>query len=169
MRDVEGPAGPVRSFWSDLRADVEATAGEYRDAGWEALALHPGDATPLPGEGDDPPAFDVLLPDDEFEALRSLVADGTAFDAYEVYSTVEGGAVFLLVVMRDAASETAVLFPLYYRPGDPATAALRERVAAAGTLETHLRRLRRDEVVRFTHDEPGLFVPDGDGATGSDG
>jgi len=153
---------PVREFWEDVIADMEATAEEYEEEGWEALALHPGETTPLAGEGTERPGFDVLLPDNEFEELLSLIEVGVDFSAYEVYSTAVDDVVFLVVAMQDAATENAVLFPLYYRPGTDSAGELREHVEATGEVRSHLRRLREDEIVTFEHEEPELFFAEAD-------
>lgn len=165
--DADGTDGtaamtdPVRAHWEDVLSDTAATAAEFEERGWEALTLRPGDVTALAGEDVDRPGFDVLLPDDEFEDLLATVEDAT-FDAYDVYATVAEGTAFLLVVMQDAERETAVLFPVYYRRDGDSVEELREHAEETGTVRTLLRRLRRDRVVTFEHDDPELFFPDGE-------
>lgn len=158
--DGASPSGPVASFWPNLLEDMAATAAEYAESNWEPLQLHPGDVTPVTGDAVEHVGFDVLLPDDEFEALTGVIDDGASFDAFDVYTTTVGGVVFLLVAMEDPTTETAVLFPLYYRPGEDGLAEVREHAEETGAVQTHLRRLAEDRYVTFTLDEPSLvFEP----------
>jgi len=145
-------ASAVREHWDDLVGDMEATAAEFEDAGWDALQLHPGDVTAVTG---DRWGFDVLVPDDEFEQLHEWVDDG-AFDEHDVYR-VESGIVFALVVLRDEADERAVCCPLYY--DDATVKGLCDLAGQQGRVFTHVRNLA-EEYVTFTHEEPSLFFPD---------
>ncbi|WP_246022907.1 DUF7529 family protein [Halosimplex halophilum] len=150
-----GAASAVREHWEDLIGDMEATAAEFEDAGWETLQLHPGDVTAVTG---DRWGFDVLVPDDEFERLREWV-DAGDFDEHDVYR-VESGIHFALVVLKDEGGERAVCCPLYY--DDAAVEGLGEVAAGEGRVYTHVRNLA-EEYVTFSHEEPELFFPaDGD-------
>jgi len=162
---VDAAAGPafgagfaqgaaIREHWSDLIGDLEATAAEYRERGWEVLELHPGDVTVVDA---DVRGFDVLVPDDEFETLESWVADGR-FDEHDVYLATRA-IVFVLVVLRDEATERAVCCPLYYGPADIET--LHDVLEAEGRLMTHVRSLD-NEYVTVVHEDPAVFFPDTD-------
>jgi len=138
----------VQEHWSDLLEDVAATAEGFRAEGWEVLELHPGDVT----VDSDALALDVLVPDDEFERLEAMVAEGS-FDEHDVYRTA-AGAVFLLVVARDEERNQAVCCPAYYDPADALE--LKRRSREEGRITTRLRRLSGG-AVEFTHGEPSLF------------
>ncbi len=151
------------NFWDDILADMEATAAEYDERGWETLQLHPGDVVALSGEtpeGDRTERFglDVLVPDDEFEEIEALVTGGVAFDTYEVYKAVAGGLVLLVVAMEDTDAETALLYPAYYRIRDDDTTTLFDRAREEGALYSYLRRLDNRHV-ELRHDDPSLFEP----------
>ena len=170
----------VRGFWDDVIGDMEATAAEYRDAGWETLELHPGDVTPVPGlrggdrtrVGDDGRAagsdaaadeygLDVLAPDDEFAALTDRV-EGATFDAYDAYRAQRGGVVFLVLAMRAPAAERAVLLPLHYRLDEGRE--MCRRADAAGEMRVSVRPLSDDRRVTFTQADPSNLLPaDADG------
>ncbi len=150
--------GRVAPRWTTVIEEMHATAEEYADAGWETVQLHPGDVTVIGGGAEvDRAGLDVLVPGEEFEQLTDAVADRT-FDAHDVFRTAEGGIVFLLDVVTDAAGDVAVFVPAYYEATDAET--LRS-TAADGTLTTHVRRLRNDRRVEFDLDEPALFLPGG--------
>ncbi|MFC7070386.1 DUF7529 family protein [Halobaculum lipolyticum] len=160
------PLAGYTEFWDDVMADMEATAEEYREAGWEVLELHPGDVTPLPSVSaagtqvdTDRVGFDVLLPGDEFSAVREAVDEAdAAFDEYDAYRARQSDVVFLVVVMKAEAAGTAVAFPLYYatQRAEPMLTA----AADAGELRTYLRPLDDSERVVFTHGDPATLFPE---------
>ncbi|WP_348607093.1 DUF7529 family protein [Halobaculum rarum] len=160
------PLAGYTEFWDDVMADMEATAEEYREAGWDVLELHPGDVTPLPNVSTDGTeievdrtGFDVLLPGDEFAAAQDLL-EGTeaAFDEYDAYRAQQSEVVFLVVVMKAEAAGEAVAFPLYYaeRQAEP----MLERADAAGELRAYLRPLDDSERVVFSLSDPGTLYPE---------
>lgn len=153
VSDDANPFERVAGSWDAVMADLEATAAAYREAGWEALELHPGDAVAV----SEYPGLDVLVPDEEFDRLEELAAEGS-FESYEVYRSDDSGIVFLLVAVEDAARERAVCCPAYY---DPTRAEdLGERARAAGEFAVHVRPLADDRGVTFTCEDPLLFFPD---------
>jgi len=161
------PLAGYTEFWDDVMADMEATAEEYREAGWDVLELHPGDVTPLPnvstdgtGIEVDRTGFDVLLPGDEFAAARDLLeATEAAFDEYDAYRAQQSEVVFLVVVMKAEAAGEAVAFPLYYaeRQAEP----MLERADATGELRAYLRPLDDSERAVFSLSDPETLYPEG--------
>lgn len=155
------PGTHVRAmeFWDDIVADMEATADEYESEGWEAHQLHPGDVTtrsPDPESDDDLFGLDVLVPNNEFDAVEELLEGGVAFDAYEAFRATGDGLVLLMVAMEDNDEEVAVLYPAYYDPQDAqAMLAVADRESE---MRTYLRTLT-NERIEFTHEDPGNFTP----------
>lgn len=159
MRDVDVPGDdPVRARWEDVLADMERRAAAYREQDWTVLVLHPGEVTPLAGETSDRTGFDILVPNNEFDSLLGLVDHGISFTASDVFAASENGVAFRVVVAKAESAETALLFPLYYREGDPTIATLRANVQDEGVVMTHLRALEEEQLVTITHDDPALFV-----------
>lgn len=157
-RDGPDPAAEaVVEHWPGLVADLADLADAYRERGWDVHEIHPGDVTVLAGEDATRHGFDVLAPDDEFDPVAAVVDDGATFPDATVYRRLEDGVCFLLVVLEDAAAETAVLVPAYYSPATEQAfvADLSERP----TVELHLRPLDRRSLVTFQHDDPSLFLP----------
>jgi hypothetical protein len=197
----QGPPDAVMEFWDTFIEDVEATAQEYRESGWEVLELHPGDITPQPdplhqslteadepeseySEPDEPAAddpaedaavdpseerlgFDVLVPDDEFESLESVVDGAFEATSYETYHADRGEASFVLVVERDEQEETAIFVPIYHSPANAQL--LQERSVEREVIHLYLRPLSRRRVVTFSHDEPELFFGEEPNATEQSG
>jgi hypothetical protein len=165
------PLSGVMDFWERVVDDMEATAAEYRDAGWEVVELHPGDVTPVPAMLDTVESeqfgLDALVPGGEFETVEGLVEDAD-FDAYDAYRAERGGVVFLVVAMLAEEAETAVTIPLYYRTNEAAP--MLERAAEAGEMHVFVRPLSDDRRVIFVQDDPEALLPDdGDGADEDDG
>lgn len=155
--DLTGENNPfdeVVTHWEAVVEDMHATAREYREAGWETVALHPGDVHVLREESDRD-GLDVVVPGDEFAALRELVAD-RSFDSYELYRADAGSMVYGLVVLEAAGDDSAVLVPVYYEVDEL------ERLAGTDSLYTHVRPLSREEIVTFTHQDPSPFFPSTD-------
>jgi hypothetical protein len=186
------------AFWDEVVDDMEATAAEYEEAGWDALLLHPGDVTPVvytDDEGADgepdveladadvevdpddgasevrPPdadgdsvdvsdvtefGLDVLVPDDEFEELESLLDEGVTFDSFEAFRALEDRMLFLVVAMEDSDAETAVLYPAYYDV--QGASQMLEAADERGTMYTFVRTLS-DDRIQFTHEDQSAFQP----------
>ena len=157
------PFAKLSNHWEEMIADMEATAEEYREQGWAAMELHPGDVTALaPDEEDDTFGLDVLVPGDEFDELEARVEGGTTFGSYQVFRGEGSGLVLLLIAMEDQENEFAVLFPAYFDPGQ--SGEMREAALSAGRMYSHVRPLDERNVVTFAHDDPALFFADSDAA-----
>lgn len=153
----DGPDADAMAVWDQVIADVEATADEYREDGWDAVEIHPGEVT-VRTEGDRV-GLDVLVPNDEFERLQSLLADGVTLDGCRVFRATNEGVVFLVVAMEGPDAETAVVYPAYYDASDPDVRDLLRHARAEGELRSYLRILT-GEYVELSHEDPALFVPD---------
>lgn len=155
----------ARSGWQAVVEEMSAIADDYRNRGWTALELHPGDAVLV--DSDRRTGLDVVLPGPEYEDLEALAADRTFADV-DVFQAEEDGMLYLLAVEKDPANETAVLVPAYYDIGSGQSKL--ETIRSNGTLRLFCRRLN-DEYVEFVHDDVAPFLPEalrGDGG-GDDG
>lgn len=158
--DHDLPRQAIRDHWEAVEADLEATARELREAGWRTVTLHTGDATTLPGGEGRQVGLDLLVPDDEFEALVDELDDGASFAETEVYRRTAGGVAFLVCVFRDPDREVAVVVAAFYPQLGRDATTLAEHAIDAGQLPVHVRPLDRDRVVTFTIDDPSLVFPD---------
>ena len=155
--DVPGTHLKAAEFWDDVVADMEATAAEYEADGWETVQLHPGDVTAYaPDDEDDRFGLDVLVPNNEFDAVEDLLAGAVAFDSYEAFVALSDGLVLLVVAMEDADEEVAVLYPAYYDVQN--AEGMLAAAQTAGEMRTYVRTLT-DERIEFTHEEPETFAP----------
>jgi hypothetical protein len=136
--------------WGDVVADSDATATEYRDRGWTAVAAHPGDVNPVV----DAARIDVLLPGPEFEEASAAVGDADV-DTVRVYAAAAAGVEYRLVVAEDGDAEVAVCVPTYL--GADELDALRAGADAAGGLTVRLRPLDNRDVVEIGLTDPAVF------------
>ncbi|WP_121744529.1 DUF7529 family protein [Natronorubrum halophilum] len=156
----EDPAGDApgnvqaQSGWQAVIEDMAVTADEYRDRGWTALELHPGDSVLVDSEMRT--GLDVVLPGPEYEDLESLTED-CAFADVDVFRAEGGSTIYLLVVEKDPDSETAVLVPAYYDAGSGQ--AKLETIRSNGELRLFCRRLN-DDYIEFVHGDVAPFLPD---------
>ncbi|WP_226038959.1 hypothetical protein [Natrinema sp. DC36] len=155
----EDPAGDApsnvqaQSGWQAVIDDMAVTADEYRDRGWTALELHPGDCVLVDSEIRT--GIDVVLPGPEYEDLESLIEDCTFADV-DVFRAPGDSMIYLLIVEKDLDSKTAVLAPAYYDAGSGQ--AKFEAIRSDGELRLFCRRLN-DEYVEFVHDDVEPFLP----------
>jgi hypothetical protein len=157
--DLDLPTQPLQERWEAVEADLDATAEELTAAGWTTLTLHVGDVTSYPGHDDEPARLDVMVADNEFEALEAHVGAGATFDETVVYRQASGGVMFLVCVLRDPEREVATLFPAFYPQQGEAARALADHAHETGRLKVVVRPLDRRRSVAFTIGDPELVFP----------
>jgi|APHM01.1.fsa_nt_gi hypothetical protein len=136
--------------WNEVIADSDTTATEYRDRGWTAVALHPGDVNPI----SDGARLDVLLPGSEFEAVSEVVATAD-IDTVRVYAGTDEAVQYRLVVAEDEAESVAVCVPTFVDKSK--LNALQFEADAQGGLTLRLRPLDDRDVVEIDVPDPAVF------------
>lgn len=136
--------------WQRVFDDTEATAAEYRERGWAALALHPGDVNPIVDEA----RLDVLLPGSEFDEVNDLLS-GVPIESVRVYAAADEMAAYRLVVAENPAAEIAACVPTFVLDSD--RNALETAAADAGEVRIRLRPLDDRDRVDVAVDDPDLF------------
>lgn len=159
-RSAGHPLVGATEQWEAILEDAAATTEEYRERGWTALELQPGDVTVDP----DLPGFDVLLADNEFADLTDLLGE-TGVDGYRVYRGAAAGVTFAVVALEDTAGERVALVPLYFAHTELPT--LQSAAGGAGRLATRLRTLDRTAFV-VEHEDPGPFLSGAGGGVDED-
>lgn len=157
--DPDLPTQGLRDRWAEVGADLDGMVDELEAEGWQTVAFHPGDVTTSLGGDGRPPGLDVMVADNEFEALADHVADGAAFDESAVFREAAGGVAFLVCVVRDPDRGVAALVPAFYPQQGERAQALAEHAHAAGEVHVTVHPLGRDRTVTFTIDEPALVFP----------
>ncbi|SFH02977.1 hypothetical protein SAMN04488063_3626 [Halopelagius inordinatus] len=164
---TERPSGPdgtraesgVTEFWDRVVGRAEDAATAYRDAGWDAVELHPGNATPVPamgGEGAGDYGLSVLVPPDEFETVERLAGE-TTFDDADVRRVERGETVFVVAAFLAPESGDAVVVPTHYRRREAAS--MLDRALSAGEMRVLVRSPDDDPVV-FRDDDVASWTPD---------
>jgi hypothetical protein len=143
--------------WARTLADAEARADELEAEGWTATTVRAGHVAPV---GPDSDAADLtglvfVVPSEEGEAFADLV-DGGVTD-YAVFTERDGATRFLVVEVRDATSERAVLL-VGAVPLDQADD-LAEHAHERGEIRTHVRALDETPYGTVEYDDPSLFFP----------
>lgn len=146
--------GTFEAAWKSLTADAAVTAEEYREDGWEAHVLEPGDVTPVVDD-DRPFGLSVLVDSAAYDLVESL-SKAVSFDDCEVYRHVTGPLVSLLIVERSEAAETALLIPAYYNT--TSAAGFVDTARERGEVPIHLRALGTDHIT-VTHEHVDVFLP----------
>ena len=157
----DGPNPTATLEWEELIADADGIAAEYRENGWNAVALEPIDVTPV--ERGDQSGLDVTIAESAYDRVADLVgSDDVSFGDAEVYYRPAEGEDqrFALVVERDERSESAVLVPVTYALSE--SRAVFERALHEEELHIHVRPEAADEWIVFSHDDPSLFLEESD-------
>ncbi len=136
--------------WNDVLADTDGTAEAYRDRGWTALALHPGDVNAVV----DAARLHVLLPGSEFDEVNERV-DPAALDTIQVYGATAGSTRFRLVVAENEDEQLAVCVPTFVLGTEADD--LREAADRADGVTIRLRPLDDRDHVEFAVADPDVF------------
>lgn len=144
--------------WVRLLDEMDAMAAEFDDDGWETLSIPAGDAAAVgPEEAHtDHHGYSYVVPGDAADRFASLFApDG--FPRTEVYRATTASHLFLLTVVLDPATETAILVAGALDRGD--LDACRDHANESGRMYTHLFRVDGTHLGSFEHADPEPFFP----------
>lgn len=136
--------------WETFMDDLEETADEYRDRGFDVVEIHAGDVVPL----DDRVALDVLAPGSEFDALQELLEDFEP-DGFSVYKATKGETTFAIIVAEDEDRPAAVCTSIFYHYS--VASQFIDNAKKAGFFQIQIRPLSDDEHVVFRIEEPDLL------------
>lgn len=152
-------ADEVPDHWQQVMADMAATAEEYRERGWDAHEVHPGDIGLFANrDAEGRTGIDLLAPDNEFDPVAEAFDAADGFEDAAVFRADTAGSVYIVVALESEATETAVLLPAHYSP--PENEAFMDMVYEEGEVRIHVRPLNERRILTFTHEDPSLFLPD---------
>ena len=155
--EENNPASQAMPYWERLIEDMEVTAEEYRDRGWKAVEVHPGDVSVFPGE-QGRRGIELLAPDNEFDPLAEAFDEAEGFDSGEVYRASENSVLYFLVVMEDERAEVVILLPAYYNHRTETDFV--EMLQSASDVPIHVRPLNERRILTFAQKDPSLFLPE---------
>lgn len=153
----------LENHWDDVITDMQTTAEEYEDRGWDTDWTRPGDVTIVSDDayGEQTAVFAVTVPDSGYEAAGRFVEGEYDITSTEVFRAGTEQAVFLVVALLDEDAEQAFLFPMHY-------SFLEWRPAyGEGTVYTRIRKID-GSYWEIGHDDPELFAPPEREGTGED-
>ncbi|WP_276272136.1 DUF7529 family protein [Haloarcula litorea] len=154
--EPDNPAADVMPYWDQVVEDMAATADEYRDRDWTAREIHPGDVAVRTGDVERT-GIELLAPDNEFDPVAAAFDRAGGFGRAEVFRADTGGTIYAVVALEDPETETAVLVPLYFSPGEHEEFV--EAARAEGEIRVHVRPLDERRVLTFTIDDPEQVLP----------
>ncbi|WP_160134328.1 DUF7529 family protein [Halococcus salsus] len=155
---VTANADALKNAWAATLDDMEALAAEYADEGWETITVPAGHTAPEPPDSGVEGRFGLVyvIPGDRAEDVATAIEAGE-FPRYDVYRNEAGGQVFLVTVLTDPDTETAVFVAGGFERRT--SRSLLSAVQDAGVMYTHLQKLDGTPVGSFEHDDPGKFFP----------
>lgn len=155
---VAATADTLKDAWAATLDDMEALAAEYAEEGWETVTIPAGHTAPEPPDSGVEGRFGLVyvIPGDRAEEVTTAIEAGT-FPRYDVYRNEADGQVFLVTVLTDPETETAIFVAGGFerRSSRSLLSAAQER----GTMYTHLQKLDGTPVGSFEHDDPQKFFP----------
>lgn len=158
----------AKEGWIQLLEEMEAMDDQFAAEGWETLSIAAGDAAPVVPEKSslDRHGYAYVIPGDDAERFRErFVPDG--FPRSEVYRAVAGSNLFLLTVLQDPPTETAILVAGVLDLGD--LSECRRISQQSGKMYTHILKIDGTHLGSFEHDDPEPFFPDNSVNNSKDG
>jgi len=155
FRDLSDTA--VDTHWEELIRSMEDIGSHHEEMGDNVHTLHPGFVSIVEQDLSGRIDFDVLVPDNEFRRLEEL-ADQMSAESYDIYRETRSGIVFLVILLKSATDESALLWPIYYESSN--TTKVQEMIEEEGEIRCILRPLdkSREHIVTFEASE--LFLPE---------
>lgn len=149
--------GVVKAKWNDLLEEAEAIGGALEAEDWRVIMVRPGDVQPR-SKSTDVFGLNVVVPSNVFADIHELVEEkGVSFDDAEIYKSVEGGVVFIVISVLDTEEEIAVVIPVWYSVARGV--AMLDVAREVGEMRTTIRPLDPTEEITFSHADPELFAP----------
>jgi hypothetical protein len=151
-------SGTLKNAWSATLDDMNALAAEYEDEGWETVTIPAGSTAPESPDSGVEGRFGLVyvIPDNHVDPFEEAFETGE-FPRYDVFRNESSGQVFLVTVLADPDSETAIFVAGGFerRHTRPLMSAVRDE----GAMYTHLQTLDGTQLGSFRHDDPEKFFP----------
>lgn len=149
------------SAWEATIDDMLAMAEEMEENGWDVVAITAGDTVAESPEAGDTDRFGLshVIPDNKAEAFEEAF-EGREFPRYEVYRAEREGRSFVLTVLLDPDSSTAILIAGNHdlrNAGGCIRAAIEE-----DAMYTHVQLLDGTHLGSFRHEDYEKFFPESD-------
>lgn len=156
---IHASAAATREAWQATLDDMDELAAELEADGWTTAVVPASHTAPEGPDAGDTDRFGlVFLVPDNFGRDFSELFESGKFPEYEVYRADVENDVFLLLVLRDPDTKSAILVAGSYelRHAPNCVAAARD----ADTMYTHFETLDDTHLGSFEHDDWEKFFPD---------
>lgn len=147
-----------KNAWTETIDEMKEMAAELEDDGWDAFYVAAGHTAPEGPDSGQAGRWGLVhvIPDnyaDEFEAYF----ERGDYPKYDVFRTEVQGRTFLLTVLFDPDSESAILVAGQYQlmHAGPLVSKTKEEE----TVYTHVQTLDETHRGSFEHEEPSKFFP----------
>lgn len=155
---IAADADVLKTAWQETIDQMKDMAADLEDDGWDVHYVAAGDTAPEPPDAGTEDRWGLVhvIPDNYADGVEEFIDRGR-FPKYDVYRAEQKGRVFLLTVLFDPETSSALLvagqFELRKARGLVVTA------KDAETMYTHLQTI--DGTVRgsFEHEQPEKFFP----------
>lgn len=154
-----------KAAWRQTIDEMEAMADELEADGWDVVAFPAGHTGPeAPDHGDDQERFGLthVIPGNKVDPFLEAYESGS-FEDYQVFQNEVAGRVFVVTVIQDRPTETAIIIAGSYERRH--AQGLVRAATEADTMYTHVRRLDGTDVGTFEHEDYQPFFPDADRST----
>jgi hypothetical protein len=154
-------ADVLKNAWQATLDDMEALAAEYEEEGWDTTAIPAGHTAAEHPDAGIEGRFGLayVIPDNHAEAFETAFEAGE-FPRYDVFRNEVGGQAFLVTVLVDPGTETAILLAGGFERR--ASRQLMHTASEAGEMYTHVQTLDGTQLGSFQHDDPEKFFPASD-------
>lgn len=154
---IAANAGAEKEAWSATLDDMEAIASELEAEGWSTITIQAGATWPTgPDDDDERYGLVYVVPGNKAEPFVDAVETGD-FPRYEVHRAERDGKVFLVTVLSDPETETAILLAGAYEMRRSLNCA--RTAAEEGAMYTHVQKLDGTPLGSFRHEGYEQFFP----------
>lgn len=148
----------LKNAWSATLDDMEALAAEYEDEGWDTVTIPSGTTAPEPPDSGVEGRFGLVyvIPGNYVDPFEEAFEAGE-FPSYDVFRNESSGQVFLVTVLVDPDSETALFIAGGFERRH--SRSLMSAARDEGAMYTHVQTLDETQLGSFRHDDPEKFFP----------
>lgn len=159
MERFAGKGSVLKRAWARTVEDMQATAEERREHGWDVTAIPAGDTGAVSRDDGSDDRFGIVhtIADNHAEEFAEAFDRGE-FPRYEAYLNEVEGFVYLLTEFLDPESETVVMIAGQYERRH-AAGALRS-AEDEGACYTHVKTIDGTHLGSFRHEEYAPLFPD---------
>lgn len=147
-----------KNAWSNTIEEMKAMAAELEEQGWDAFYVAAGHTAPEFSKVGDTDRFGLVhvIPDNYVDVFTEAFEAG-GYPEYDVFRQETAGKLFGVTVLRDPASETAILigWSLMLHEAPQMISESKQE----GKTYTHVQTLDKTHLGSFEHEAPEKFFP----------